>query len=501
MSDQELVKEFVINNSIFYTINFDDFKKSFLYSFYSKKETEYSKIINFFEQGNRELILSKLDEEGNSFLITSNELPVFDLKPRNEQETQIVKAICKNLFVNNSMFLVNDLNGNLYFEFELSNFINNKEKNIIGVILSYSKLKEHLILNSKITVKELTEPMKGEETYKNFESSFIKIRLNEEEIDYNKEFPSNIKDEEEQNTNIKREQKNIKSDDYDDEEEEENNNRINILNKKRKRDKITEEALQKNCELFISKLREAIQEDKNNRKNKKPCLEKLKILPKIRTFLSSDDNQKIFLHEDGLELLEEFIKKNSDGSYPPLNQISLILEVLFNLKYINTKILNSCHIGGYVFELSKNENIKKEIRNKALNLFEKWSRIIYNISMDYADAEEENIMYRKIFYGKKNNIIDGDEESEEEHENEIKDENDDKKEEEENKNKEINNGKKWEYERYNHAKVPKKDMFAFVYKPISELDESKRESVKGNANNYFDVKRKNKKKKNNNDNF
>ena len=500
MSEQELVKEFVINNSIFYTINFEDYNtKSFLYSFYSKKDTEYSKIINFFEEGNRELILSKLDDEGNSFLITSGELPTLNLNSRNEQEIQIVKAICRNMFVNNTMFLINDLNGNLYFEFDISTFINNKDKNIIGVIISYSKLRDHLISESKITIKELIEPMTGEEVYENFESSFIRVRLNEEEIDYNKEFPSNVKDEEEENTNLKKEHKNIKSDEDDDEAEEDNNNRISILNKKRRRDKITEEALQKNCELFISKLREAIEVDKNNRKNKKPCLEKLKILPKIRTFLSSDDNQKIFLHEDGLELLEEFIKKNSDGSYPPLNQISLILEVLYNLKYINTKILNSCHIGGYVFELSKNESLKKEIRNKALNLFEKWSRIIYNISMDYADAEEENIMYRKIFYGKKNNILDGDEESEEEQDDEIKEDNEEKIKEEENKTKEINNGKKWEYERYNHAKVPKKDMFAFVYKPISEIDDNKRESVKGNANNYFDIKRKNRKKKSNNE--
>ena len=301
MSDQELIKEFVINNSIFYTINFEDYNtKSFLYSFYSKKDTEYSKIINFFEEGNRELILSKLDDEGNSFLITSGELPTLNLNSRNEQEIQIVKAICKNMFVNNTMFLINDLNGNLYFEFDISTFINNKDKNIIGVIISYSKLRDHLISESKITIKELIEPMTGEEVYENFESSFIKIRLNEEEIDYNKEFPSNVKDEEEENTNLKKEHKNIKSDEDDDEAEEDNNNRISILNKKKRRDKITEEVLHKNCELFISKLREAIEVDKNNKKNKKPCLEKLKILPKIRTFLSSDDNQKIFLHEDGL---------------------------------------------------------------------------------------------------------------------------------------------------------------------------------------------------------
>jgi len=501
MSDQELVKEFVINNSIFYTINFEDYNtKSFLYSFYSKKDPEYSKVINFFEEGNKELILTKLDDERNSFLITSGELPELNFSSRNEQETQIVKAICKNMFVNNTMFLVNDLNGNLYFEFDLSTFINNKDKNIIGVIIS-SKLRDLINSESRITIKDLKDPMTGEEVYEDFESSFIKIRLNEEDIDYNKEFPSNVKDEDEENANVKRNHKNIKSDEDDDEAEEDNNNRISILNKKRRRDKITDEALQKNCELFISKLREAIEEDKKNKKNKKPCLEKLKILPKIRTFLSSDDNQKIFLHEDGLELLEEFIKKNSDGSYPPLNQISLILEVLFNLKYINTKILNSCHIGGYVFELSKNESIKKEIRSKALNLFEKWSRIIYNISMDYADAEEENIMYRKIFYGKKNNIIDGDEESEEEQDDEIKEENEEKIKEEENKTKEINNGKKWEFERYNHAKVPKKDMFAFVYKPISEIDDTKRESIKGNSSNYFDIKRKKSKKKSINEDF
>ena len=126
----------------------------------------------------------------------------------------------------------------------------------------------------------------------------------------------------------------------------------------------------------MSKLREAVELDKQNFKNKKPAIEKLKLLPIINKFLSNIYYQEIFLDSDGLELLQEWVKKNKDGTYPLFNQLNEMLDILASMN-ISIYNLKNCSIGGNIMEISKNLITSKTLQKKATDLVNKWSRIDY----------------------------------------------------------------------------------------------------------------------------
>ena len=249
--------------------------------------------------------------------------------------------------------------------------------------------------------------------------------------------------------------------------------------RKRKRTSLSHEKVQGDTLSFMNKLRECIEMDKINQKNHKPALEKLKILPNIQNFLYNCYYQKEFLDKDGLKLLQVWLMKNPDGTYPALNQLSTILDILNNLSLIQVDNLKNSQIGGYVMDLAKNMKYSRMIMKKANHLIQKWSRIVYRINIDYSDIESENMRYKEIFEQDKDNY---DEEEEEDNEDEKK------------KNEDAPDIMK-EYEIYNHAKIPKKGLFDFTKKPISNIDETKLDDGnKVKYNYFFDTKKKGRKK-------
>ncbi len=204
-------------------------------------------------------------------------------------------------------------------------------------------------------------------------------------------------------------------------------------------------------------------------KRKKPALEKLKLISYIQKFLSNFHYQKLFLEFQGLEILQEWIKRNIDGSYPVFNQINIILDVLFQLPVTVTNLRN-CSIGSYVMDL-KNLKESKQIKKKASEIVEKWSRIVWDINTNYSDFEAENKHYKTIFSNRKrnreSNFMDNDE-SENPYrnsrnyvENKLPKEEIDMKGKVE-KNKNLANSHMNEY---SHAKIPKKALFDFTVKP------------------------------------
>ena len=263
-----------------------------------------------------------------------------------------------------------------------------------------------------------------------------------------------------------------------------------VIGRKRKRNTLSKEKIQNDTLSFIAKLRECASVDKANQKQRKPALERLKFLPKIEKFLANIYYQREFLDTDGLVILQEWLKKNLDGTYPALNQLSTILDILNNMTSITVEHLKKCQIGGYVRDLSKNMKYSKNIIKKANDLIQKWSRLVYGINIDYSDIESENMKYKEIFNNVRKRGGDDDEEEIEEEENEDEDE---KKKTNDKDN--TSNDIMKEYEIYNHAKIPKKGLFDFTKKPISNIDETKvDEGNKVKYNYFFDGKKKGRKK-------
>jgi hypothetical protein len=220
---------------------------------------------------------------------------------------------------------------------------------------------------------------------------------------------------------------------------------------------------------FQAKLREAIEIDKTNTQRNQPAIEKLKLVNIIQKFLSNYYYQKVFLECQGLEILQEWIKRNRDGSYPVFNQISVIVEILDQLPVSVTNLRN-CTIGSYVMDL-KDIKESKQIQKKASELIEKWSRIVWDINTNYSDFEAENKHYKAIFSNKKRqrdiNFLDN-EDSENRFNDNNKNGNADNQRNREEGGNVKEKGKNLAsslLKEYSHAKIPKKALFDFVVKP------------------------------------
>lgn len=239
----------------------------------------------------------------------------------------------------------------------------------------------------------------------------------------------------------------------------------------RKKDQIDENKAREEVLKFQAKLREAIEIDKTNLQRNQPAIEKLKLVSIIQKFLSNYHFQKIFLECQGLEILQEWIKKNRDGSYPVFNQISVVLQVLDQLPVSVTNLRN-CAIGSYVMDLKEIKE-SKPIQKKASELIEKWSRIVWDINTNYSDFEAENKHYKAIFSNRKRqrdlNYLDNEDSENRFNNNEnYKSGNADNT---RNRNEDGNGKEKAKklasshLNEYSHAKIPKKALFDFIVKP------------------------------------
>ena len=474
--EQSLIKKFVEENCLLLTLTIPNISNNsnFYLSFYNLVDENIKKLYDFFFEGEKDLFISQDDDEleDEKYLFPIEGIPQILIKKRDPIEKEIIKQICKNIFPGR-LLLINDTEGNFYFSFDLENVLKDDSKDICG-ICCFEATQINLLKVKKITfILDSNEEVKGNEVYE----SLIKGRIElNEEIDDEK-IGEKEEEEKEDDEEIKEELKE-KKEDYEDEIE-------SNLNKKRNRNKIPDEKIRETTTSFIAKLRECVELDKQNRKINKPSLNKLKILPVIRNFLANIYYQKEFLAQDGLEILQEWLIRNPDGTFPPLNQLRSMLDSLDNLNSIQTRHLKRCQIGGCVMDLSKNTNFPNDIQRKAKNLVEKWLRIIYGITIDYGDIETGNLKYLDLINKGKGGYYYEDESINEENE-------DEEKKEKFKENLEMKNDIFKENEIYNRSKVPKKGMFDFVKKPISKIDENKLDDNVKNYN-YFDLKRRKKK--------
>jgi transcription factor SPN1 len=240
---------------------------------------------------------------------------------------------------------------------------------------------------------------------------------------------------------------------------------------RKRKNQIPQSEINQSVTVFMGKLREAIEDDRKSFNKKLPAINKLKLLSTIEKFLSNNCYQKTFLDVGGLEVLKEWIKRNKDGTYPILNQITKMLDIL-NTIQIRAEHLKSSDIGGYVNELSKNMKDSKAIQKKANDMVTKWSRIIWEINTDYSNIEEENQNYKQVFINRKRqrDVLDEDEEREE----------DEKVKKEENKDASM----------YKHAMIPKKGYFDFTERPVANINEAKIGDSKNRFHTLFNGKNK-----------
>eukprot|EP00359_Climacostomum_virens_P001546 CAMPEP_0204898444 /NCGR_PEP_ID=MMETSP1397-20131031/1293_1 /ASSEMBLY_ACC=CAM_ASM_000891 /TAXON_ID=49980 /ORGANISM="Climacostomum Climacostomum virens, Strain Stock W-24" /LENGTH=235 /DNA_ID=CAMNT_0052066295 /DNA_START=1166 /DNA_END=1873 /DNA_ORIENTATION=+ len=145
---------------------------------------------------------------------------------------------------------------------------------------------------------------------------------------------------------------------------------------------------------LIKEMLQAAEDDDKANLDSLPALNKLKMLNRVVQFLKVVKFHETFLAMEGCVILSRWLSPLPDGSIPCNMIRQNILEALQELP-ITTDNLQHSELGKQVMAIYKNPSESAAMKKMAKTLIDKWSRAIYDISIDYTaleDSERHNDM-------------------------------------------------------------------------------------------------------------
>ena len=190
---QSLIKKFVEENCLLFTLTIPTISNNFNFyvSFYNLNDENIKKLYDFFFEGEKDLFISQDDDEleDEKYLFPIEGIPQIQINKRDLIEREIIKEICKNVFPGR-LLLINDIEGNFYFSFDLDKTLEDDSKDICGICcfentqIDLSKLKQLTFIldsNSDIKGKEIYDSLIQGNIEFNEEKDDEKIGEKEEE--------------------------------------------------------------------------------------------------------------------------------------------------------------------------------------------------------------------------------------------------------------------------------------------------------------------------------
>eukprot|EP01095_Lingulamoeba_sp_RSL-Kostka_P014300 TRINITY_DN6190_c2_g1_i1.p1 TRINITY_DN6190_c2_g1~~TRINITY_DN6190_c2_g1_i1.p1 ORF type:complete len:233 (-),score=81.89 TRINITY_DN6190_c2_g1_i1:126-824(-) len=135
-------------------------------------------------------------------------------------------------------------------------------------------------------------------------------------------------------------------------------------------------------------MEEARAKDEFDLQNKRPALEKLKLLPKVERAFQNYDFRNTFLSQNGLNEVANWLQPYSANNKQILPHVTIrkaILQALYSIKEDITYALEGSNIGKQVMFLYKHPKETMENKKIAQKLIDKWLRPIFQLSDQYSD--------------------------------------------------------------------------------------------------------------------
>jgi len=400
-------------------------------------EYEKNPLFQMFESYNNSRI-SINSEEGNRYKLSISFEDEFK-----SDNMEIIESAVEKYFKRVLLFVFDNTSKELHLEYFNKNLLHSN-KSIVGLLANHPNTIQDMLGNrNKQLFNDFVIGITGDSVY---ETVIIEDEQGEEPSQKESDSDLPLKEESSpQRRPIKQESVSNRKSNLDFSQTKYSfENDTEMLFKVKKKESLDDmRTMQEKIQSLIEILSKCVSKDKDNMKKGLPALEKLKCLPYLLKILYKPNYSNYFLQMNGLILLQEYLKKNSDGSFPCINQIEKILNLLEDLP-ITKEQLEECQIGGYVSEIEKNLKESKVIQRKSKLLFEKWLRVATGLDSNYASIETENEIYTKLFFRKKRRVNDSI-----------------------NLDEEGNNlDSKALYEKLNEdRKVPQKALFDFTFKP------------------------------------
>jgi len=153
-------------------------------------------------------------------------------------------------------------------------------------------------------------------------------------------------------------------------------------------------------QIFVEKMEQAHNEDKDALRNKKPGLSKVKMLPEVQSFFQKqyvreslftekNDGEGASIASGGVSVLKQcrkWLTPLPDGSLPNLKIRDGLLKSLEKLE-LGEELLRRSGIGKAVMVLSKHRTESQPNKKICRALIQKWSRPIFAISSAYTQLE------------------------------------------------------------------------------------------------------------------
>lgn len=157
--------------------------------------------------------------------------------------------------------------------------------------------------------------------------------------------------------------------------------------KRRRRDNEYGEDEETIVDELINDMLQAAEDDDLANADALPALHKLKMLSRVVKFLKVAKFHETFLAMEGCVVMSRWLSPLPDGSIPCNRIRQSVLEALHELP-ISTNNLQHNELGKQVMAIYKNSQESAALKKLAKALIDKWSRAIYEISIDYAGLEE-----------------------------------------------------------------------------------------------------------------
>lgn len=143
---------------------------------------------------------------------------------------------------------------------------------------------------------------------------------------------------------------------------------------------------------FIKKMEQAIANDFQALRDKKPATQRIKMLNDVLHQLSKVHLQETLLNNNILTTIRTWLEPLPDGTLPSMNIRSGLLNIL-NSKYdtVSPEHLKPSKIGQVVMILWKHPQETPQNKRIAQDLIEKWSRPLFGLSTNYQNMNHSKL--------------------------------------------------------------------------------------------------------------
>lgn len=152
---------------------------------------------------------------------------------------------------------------------------------------------------------------------------------------------------------------------------------------------------------LIEKMHAVCLSDYEAIKRGEAAMSRFKMTEEVSQLLNKKHVQEVFLENHGCRFLEMWLERNPDDSYPPVQVVECVLDVLDRLPIVQEH-LESCNIAHMVTlyaagDSSTDESeIPKYIISAATKLLQKWQTVVYQLSYEYDKDGQHEIKQRDL---------------------------------------------------------------------------------------------------------